>query len=574
MRIALELGRENVLSTAVIPLAAAAAAWAMTRAHPKLREWSALAIWCGLLVAVTAVLARHFWPIYSVAVRGMAGRGLAHKLALGGLGIFGAVLLAALAWAIWRRRDSRLLSGLTGRRTLAVGTALGLVLLGGLELAHRWARSTATPTGPNVVLISVDTLRADFLSCYGHPTRTSPRLDLLAKSGLRFANALSQSPWTMPSMATVHTSLYPSRHRATGARSRLGRGADTLAEVMRNAGYRTLGVVSHDFVDGRHGFAQGFVEFDESHVLGHEAVSSDLVSQTALEILGRRPPEPFFLWVHYFDPHFTYIRHPQVGFTETEHPVLGPEVDFDALRSLAESGGVTDADLEYIRAVYGEEIAFTDEWIGKLLEGVRRVASDRPTVFILTADHGEYFMERQRFGHGRDVYQELVHVPLIIGGDLDPELRGKVVDETVETASIAATVLGLAGLASEPMRGPDLLRLARGQVEAAPCFTEGSYAWGDDDRKLAAAFNGWKLIRRFDDRGLELYNTRSDSGERVDLVESTEQEVVVVRDWLLDHLDRMETELHGPSLDPGGADQSLKLSDDEIKRLRSLGYVE
>ncbi len=148
------------------------------------------------------------------------------------------------------------------------------------------------------------------------------------------------------------------------------------------------------------------------------------------------------------------------------------------------------------------------------------------------------------------------------------------VQEAVETAAIPATLLGLAGLDSRALRGPDLLRLARGQAAAAPCFTEGSYAWGEDERKLAVAFDGWKLIRHFDDRRLELYDTRSAPGERVDLVASPAPEAVAARQELLPHLDAKEAELRGSSPDPGAADQSLKLSADEIERLRSLGYLQ
>ncbi len=574
-RIALELGREDVLSTAIVPLVAAAGAWGVTRAHPRLRAWSAPGVWFAPVVALAVVLMRYSWPATLATARQIASpHGLAFKLALGGLAALAAGFAGVLTGAIWRWQERRQPALLPGSRALAAGAAVGLVVLCSLELGHRRAQHTPAPAGPNIVLISVDTLRSDFLSCYGNPAPTSPQMDLLASSGIRFANALSQSPWTMPSMATVLTSLYPSQHRANGVRSRLGRGVDTLAEILRNAGYHTLGVVSHDFVDGRHGFAQGFASFDDRHILGHDEATSGLVSRTALALLYEAPTEPFFLWTHYFDPHFRYLRHSGFELGETEDPTLEPAIEDAILHGVASGGQITADQVEYFRAAYREEVAFTDDWIGKLMAGVRRVAGERSTVFILTADHGEYFMERQRFGHGRDVYRELIHVPLIIGGDLDPELRGKVIDETVEIAGIPATVLGLAGLEAGQIRGPDLLQLARGQAEAAPCFMEGSYAGGDDDRKLGVVFDGWKLIRHFDDRRLELYDTRSDPGERVDLVDRTEPEVVAARDRLLHRLDLMETELRGSSPDPGAADQSLKLSAEEIERLRSLGYLQ
>ncbi len=572
-QLALEVGRLDVLSTAAIPLAAAAVAWGLAHPHPRLGAWRALTIWLAPPAALAAVLARQAWPFGIATARRVAEQGLAAKVAMAVATPLAAGFLGALIATAWRWRRRRRPRLLPTRRTLCAGVMLGLTLVGALELAHRRGQAMA-PAGPNVVLIVVDTLRADFLGCYGHSAPTSPRLDQLAASGIRFTDALAQSPWTLPSVATILTSLYPSQHRANSVRSRLRREFDTLPEILRDSGYRTLGVVSHDFVDRRHGFAQGFADFDDRHVLGHGGVTSERVTRGALAMLEERSAEPFFLFAHYFDPHSRYVRHPGFDPAGHGHPELRPAVEVEILHRLAREGEITETQIEYFRNAYSAEVAFTDHWIGKLIDGVRQVAGDRPTVFIVTADHGEAFHERGTIGHGYDVYRELVRVPLILGGDVDQELRGRVLDQTVETAAIPATVLGLAGLDAGGMRGPNLLQLARGRARAVPAFTEGSYAWGDDRRKLAIAFGGWKLIRHFDDRRLELYDTRSDSSERVDLIASTDRSVTAARGRLLDLLDRQERRLRGPSTDPTATDRSRTLGAEEIERLRSLGYLE
>ena len=176
---------------------------------------------------------------------------------------------------------------------------------------------------PNVLLITVDTLRADHLDAYGYPRATAPAITELARSGVRFAAAVSQAPWTMPSMASVHSSLYPSQHGAVEAETALPGTADTLAKYLRAVGYHTVAVTSHTFVDREHGFAQGFDVFDESNILGHDAVTSESLTRAALAHL-ENVRGPFFLWVHYFDPHFTYVRHSNVGFADGyEGPLQG-----------------------------------------------------------------------------------------------------------------------------------------------------------------------------------------------------------------------------------------------------------
>jgi arylsulfatase A-like enzyme len=440
--------------------------------------------------------------------------------------------------------------------------AVSALLLAGLAAACGDAADLPTPQRtPNLLLITIDTLRADHLEAYGYHRPTAPFLTRLASSGVRFERAMSQAPWTLPATASIHSSLYPTQHGAFQAETALPDGADTLAEFLQGIGYRTVAVVSHEFVAARHGFAQGFEIFDENNILGHDALTSEgltLVALGQLEQVG----EPWFLWVHYFDPHFTYVRHPEVGFADGYTGAL-PE-QLTSARLGREPKPLDPTDLTYVEAVYDEEITHTDGWIGALWQGIEERYGTDETVIFVTADHGEYFMERGRFFHGKDVYHELVNVPLIIGGALESGLRGRVVSDAVETRSIPRTVLGLLGVPTERFDGVDLLEVARsGGAPAA--LSEGTYAFGLDGRTVGVEHAGWKLVYRLGNRSYELYDLSSDPLERNDVYGRFRDRVEVMAP-LLQKLQSLE-EL--PRLEP----QQVGIPGETLERLRALGYL-
>jgi arylsulfatase A-like enzyme len=434
--------------------------------------------------------------------------------------------------------------------------------------------ATQSPGPRNVVLISIDSVRADRLGAYGHRRSTSPALDGLAEGGVVFEHAISQAPWTLPSMASMLTGLHPSQHGAVHASTELNEARETLPEALRAHGYFTVGVVSHIFVGSRYGFHRGFDVFDETQIKGHDAVTSQDLTRRALFHLEEGPKaQPFFLWVHYFDPHFTYVRHPDFGFADSYTGSLPEHLSAPALdRTLQERQQAgepfSESDLAYVKAVYDEEIAYTDLWIGRLLTGLEGLAVEGSTLVIVTSDHGEYFLERGRFFHGKDVYEPLVHVPLLIGGAVPPSLQGRRVRQSVEVASIPKTVMGWIEADASRFPGRDLLALA-GEKEPhppAPVFAEGSYARGEDYRKRAVILGGWKLIHNFDDDGYELYDLQADPAEENDLWEQEEERPAAARAALLPHLEGLATGSRAEG-------SRIELSPEEIQHLESLGYV-
>ena len=429
---------------------------------------------------------------------------------------------------------------------------------------------------PDIVLISMDTVRADHLSTYGYDRETSPNLTALAEDGVLFRNAISQAPWTLPSVATLHTSLYAAEHGADSATSRLSDAVETLAETLVREGYRTIGITTHMFVNATYGFAQGFDVFDETLVLGHDAVTAEAVTKRALDLLEANRRKPFFrrrptlLWVHYFDPHSTYVRHPEYGFAAGYRGRLPAGITQEglnaALQTAGDAPGLTREDLAYVEAVYDEEIAYTDHWIGELVSGVERYDTRNPTVYVVTADHGESFLERGRFFHGKDVYDPLIRVPLIVGGDIAEAQRGRLVERHVEIASVPRTIVELLGVEDHGFHGENLLAPAGGGRGPRPVFTEGSYAWGRDQRKQAVIHEGWKLIHNLDDHGYELYDLRADPGERTDLWRAEDVGAPPLRIFLKELLDRFPAR-HADD------DFEVEISRENRRHLESLGYL-
>lgn len=415
---------------------------------------------------------------------------------------------------------------------------------------------------PNIVLITIDTLRADHLKVYGYKRQTAPAISALAAKGVTFLDAVAPAPWTLPTLASIHSSLYPSEHHVVGAQTRLSESVETLAETLKRAGYTTLGVVSNRFASFDYGMSQGFDFFDDSQIVGHHDLSSPGLTRVALNAVENLDDGPFFLWVHYFDPHFTFVRHPEFGFADGYTGRFGDKISNADVRAAFSNGGVSDQDIAYVRNVYDEEIAFTDQWIGELLNSPT-LKTERNQVTILTADHGEYFMERGRFFHGEDVYKELIHVPLIIAGDIAPHLVGTTVNDTVSLISIPKTLMNHLGVSEHSFRGIDLLNTENTSTKQS-VFAEGSHLWGRGNQNKSVVTPHWKLILTPATGAFELYDRKADPNERQNQFD----------DELPAEVQQLQKELLAfPTLN--GPQPGLVHTDPEtLRQLEALGYVE
>ena len=305
------------------------------------------------------------------------------------------------------------------------------------------ARPPPRPAPSNVVLIVVDTLRADHLGAWGHERPTSPHIDALARSGIRYAQATSQAPWTSPSIGSLMTGQYPGTLGIRRDNTILPQQATTLAESLSAAGLRTAAMVSHSFCGSDWQFDQGFEAFDESNVLGHLGVSSAGVTEGALAFLEDAADGPFFLWLHYFDPHYAYqlhLDHDVVGPSPYDGPVR-PGMPISELKGMA--ADLNETDVDALHRFYDSEIAFTDHHIGRVLDRLEALGLTEDTLVVFTADHGEAFLDHGRIGHATTLYQELLHVPLIVRC---PGWGAATVDDPVGNIGIFATVMACLGL--------------------------------------------------------------------------------------------------------------------------------
>ena len=311
--------------------------------------------------------------------------------------------------------------------------------------------SSAVESKLNVVLIVVDTLGARHLQAYDSRLNNSPNIARLAKEGVLFKNAYSVAPWTKPAIASIFTSLLPSEHKLRDLHDKLDNEHLTMAELLKLRGYATMGKVSHTFLNDKQGFSQGFDSFEVVPFRGnvHHAITSETVSTRALRWLEHQQKvaadQPFFMFLHYFDPHYNYQHHPQFDRTSKYKGKLQPGTDIRELRRLIPE--LTKEDIQYLVDLYHEEIQYTDYHIGRVIDELRKRGLDRNTLVILTADHGEEFMEHDYIGHTRTLYDELVNIPLIfwLPGQFEPAQ----IQENVSSLDILPTVLALDSKGSE-----------------------------------------------------------------------------------------------------------------------------
>ena len=468
-------------------------------------------------------------------------------------------------WELGRARACPL----PGRILLA-----SLLLAGAVSCGPNSAELRGQDARPNVLLISMDTTRADHLSVYGYERETSPSLRDLAAQGMLFEIAYSSSATTAPSHASLFTSLAPVSHGVVKNGRPLGAEFDTLAELLGGAGYETAAVVSSYVLSEHFGFAQGFTHFDadfsQADVLAGDRVwegqivkgkfygRADDTTRRALEWLDERanPDRPFFLFVHYFDPHTPYI--PPSDYV----PPFVP--------------GAREA-LKLNRTIflYDVLLAYTDREIGNLLNGLDQRGLTPDTLVVVTGDHGEGLMNHGHMFHGVHIYEEGVRVPFIARwpGRIP---AGVVNPGPVRMIDIAPTVLDLAGVSAEPaLQGPSIASVLMGSGEldaerpvhlyrrryAGGEVVEGVYAEGE---KFGLRRGRWKLIVGPEEGTLELFDLETDPKELENLAEQEPERV--------DRL-RAEVEAWRQAHTREVAEDVLPSPEDRA-RLEALGYAE
>jgi arylsulfatase A-like enzyme len=372
-------------------------------------------------------------------------------------------------------------------------------------LAHNNTSSISnfkTQQRPNIVLITIDTLRADHLHYHGYQRKTSPFLDRLSLQGLNFQWAFSTGAQTRTSMPAVFIGRYYSEvARSKGDWATVYPDNLTLAERLRSEKYYTVGIPSHNYFNPNYGLNQGFTEWNFNVVdhfrkgeNGEKQGSSyhktgAMVTKEAIKWLDQRSKDtqkkPFFMWLHYFDPHNIYKNHADINFGE--RPI----------------------------DLYDEEIQYTDLQIEKLFRAFEDSQSFKNTYFIIHSDHGEGFGERGYQYHGQSLYNDQVHVPLLMVG---PQLPARRIMVPVSLIDLMPTILELAGveaLAPEP-RGDSLLKFVHNtQAEHVPIFSEMLRDSTHKERRMIVDWP-WKLHYSFEYNRYMLFNLQKDPFEEID----------------------------------------------------------
>ncbi|HJX28923.1 MAG TPA: sulfatase, partial [Thermoanaerobaculia bacterium] len=418
----------------------------------------------------------------------------------------------------------------TGVRSLGALLLLALPLFLLLRLpASSKPHSSQKPAVPRVLLLSIDTLRPDALSSFGGREIRTPHLDALAGDSLSFTRAYSSASWTLPAMGSVMTGVSPRVHGALHTRSRVPDGLPTLAETLRRAGYRTAAFVASTVLGPPANLTQGFDEYHPypgpwlGRSLGatvlrgrlsrfrlDEAPPPELTDDVA-DWLGARSETPFFLWVHFFDPHAPYGPPPRY-LENPEGRTRFEGWDEEAIR--AGTWVPTAAERDRIRQLYLGEVRWVDDAVGRLLGELRRRKLYDDTLIVLVSDHGEEFWEHDSYGHGHTLYDELLHVPLLV--KLPRSERIGRIATPASTASIFSTVLDACSLPLPPgyPAAGSLLRPAGDR----PLHALGLNRFED---RQAVRFGRFKYIRWTTSGREEIYDLQRDPREKENLAASS-----------------------------------------------------
>ncbi len=448
---------------------------------------------------------------------------------------------------------------------------LALAFVGFQGYVH-YRLAQARPIGPNLLFITIDTLRADRLGCYGHPAPTSPTIDRLAGSGTRFEHCYAQRGLTWPSLTSIMTSLYPKTHGVLKNQWPLDGQFITLAEILKEQGYRTGAFLANFYYAPNRGF--------EVKKGGEVGDLDKTVTRDAMDWLGTLDPkrDRFFMWVHYKNPHDPYTP-PADMVSLFDSTYTGP---FDGSRSVLDSIYVNridldERDLAYINALYDAEIRTTDGYIDRLLKKLDRMGLTDSTLIVFGADHGEELYEHNYyFFHSCSMYDGVLRIPLIFNW---PKVipQGKVIEHQVESIDIVPTILELLKVPLRPeFEGQSAVPLIFGATNGAsrPVFAE----------RAGAIFSirtpEWKYIynpdgyhtycsRSDDDVGAgyliaaeELYDVRRDRKELNNVVDDHRQVALELRAQILEWLNTNKRQ-----------HKEHKLTKEAEERLRALGYI-
>jgi len=481
--------------------------------------------------------------------------------------LVGGMIAGLLFVLIMKRVDVRPLTAVS-RKLPKV--ALVLVLAVALLNAGLYCyEAFAIPRSPSVILISVDALRPDHMGCYGYARETSPHFDLFAKEAVLFESCFAHAPHTSSSVGSILSGFLPHETGVTGLIADLPPGVNTLAELLRNNGYATAAVVSNYALRKRFGFDQGFDLYDDE-MTERESVRrlpervARKTTKRAIEVLQHYKRRPFFLWIHYQDPHGPYTPpapfdtlFPASDDVSKTIPVNRTETGVGGIPSYQLLG--EHKDTAYYISRYDGEIRYCDKFFGQLIDWLKGQGLYDKTVIVVTADHGEGLGEGGFFfAHSENLSAVVLRVPLLV--KYTKTLSGTRKKETVQHADIVPTILAV--IQDKPayrFRGKDLLDGSRRDRQVI----------SEKAGSASLIAHGMQLIRTGPRGEYRLFDARTDPAGERDLLKKSRYHA---KFELLKK--RMEDGLREDLLMIQKANEPVHLDDDERKKLKSLGYVQ
>ena len=355
---------------------------------------------------------------------------------------------------------------------------------------------------PHVVLVIVDTLRADALGCHGHEAANTPAIDAFAAESVQFTDAVSSSGWTLPSVGSLLTGVWPRLHKATGKLTLLrpiSPDVPTAAELLVDEGYTTLGFANAAFLSPLLGLDRGFDVFDHKHAYNQDVRRADQTVKDAIAALDKRDGDaPVFLLVHLFDSHLDYDPLPDDLARATEGLTgPAPPLSLRGCKELAQDEPPSEEIQTWVRAVYDAEVAAVDRAFARLRADLEARGIWDDAVVVLTADHGEEFWDHGGFEHGHTLFSELIHVPLIVKAPHSVGLEPRLVDAQVRVLDTLPTVFELCDLPDPgTFSGSSLLPLMRGESEPERAAFSEATLYGHEE--FSWRTERWHLILDLD----------------------------------------------------------------------------
>lgn len=450
-------------------------------------------------------------------------------------------------------------------RITARATIIGIAISAGLVGCQSPAES---PEPHPIIIVNIDTLRADHLGLYGYKRPTSPRLDAFAQEAIVFEWAFSQAPNTPPSQTSILTGLYPSTHGMVQDEDKVPDEAVTLAEALKEHGFTTVAFHDGGYMSNAFNMGQGFETYDNNKGKGLASIGPKAISW-----LREHHQEPFLLMIHTYDVHTPYappapfdglflegLAEPTPGFEPTSQQLEEVRLSkyTDTLIQLA------DNDLEYAKALYDGGIRYVDEWFGEFMEVIRELELDQRAVIVVISDHGEEFQEHGSVLHEK-LYATVTHVPWMIR--LPRGRSARRVDRVVETIDLLPTLLSLVGAPiPDGVQGASLVPWLEGSGEAGPEVAFGESPFFGERRFVATP--EYRLLLTVRDQSSELYRYREDPLEQNDLAMDLEAKTETLEQLL----SRWEVAMSATGA--LSSSQTEELDSETLDELRALGYIQ